>query len=138
MADLSKLADEIGNLTVGELCALTKDLEERWGITLPEPRCLRCGAPGKGPHYCPFLPIPLPFSEEQWAFTVTLTGFTPANKIGAIKILRQMKGLDLSDAKRAVENLSAVPLVLVEATSRADAEEIRARFREVGATVTIT
>lgn len=73
-------------------------------------------------------------SEQQWGFDVTLVNVGP-NKLQVVKLIRELTSLGLQDSKRLMDN---VPQVVYEAAGKDLASEIRERFRELGATVTVT
>lgn len=116
--------DFIANMSVLELSEMIKDLEEKFGVTAAAPVAMAAG---------PMAAEAAPAAEEQTEFDAVLTGIGP-NKIQVIKEVRAITGLGLKEAKDAVEN---VPTVLKEAVSKAEAEEIKKKIEEQGATVEI-
>ena len=119
-----QIADHLGNMSVMDLCSLTKDLEERWGVkALPQ-------APVLVEHAQPTVT-----HEEQTEFTVTLVAIKTENRIGAIKVVRGLTGLGLKEAKDLVD---ALPKALKEGISKVEADDLRAQLVAVGATATIT
>jgi large subunit ribosomal protein L7/L12 len=116
--------DFIANMTVLELSEMIKDLEEKFGVTAAAPVALAAG---------PMSAEAAPAAEEQTEFDAVLT-VIGANKIQVIKEVRAITGLGLKEAKDAVEN---VPTTLKEAVSKAEAEEIKKKLEEQGATVEI-
>lgn len=120
-----QLADHLGNLTIQETIALTRELEQRWGVTatpLMAPVINTPGRPGEND------------VVEQVEFTVELTSIASDQKVSAIKAVREALGLGLKEAKEFVE---AVPKVLKEGISKADADQLRAKFTEIGATAIV-
>lgn len=117
--------DFIANMSVLELSEMIKDLEEKFGVTAAAPVAVAAG-PAAAAEAGPAV-------EEQTEFDAVLTVIGP-NKIQVIKEVRAITGLGLKEAKEAVEN---VPTTLKEAVSKAEAEEIKKKLEEQGATVEI-
>ena len=122
-----ELVDALSNLKVLEVVELIKSLEEKWGVSAAAPVAV-AAAPGAAAGGAA-----APAAEEKTEFTVTMTSFG-ANKVGVIKVVRELTGLGLKEAKDAVEG---VPSVIKEGVSKADAEAIKAKLVEAGATVEI-
>jgi len=116
----------IANMSVLELSEMIKDLEEKFGVTAAAPVAVAAGPVAAGAEAAPAV-------EEKTEFDAVLTVIGP-NKIQVIKEVRAITGLGLKEAKDAVEN---VPTVLKEAVSKAEAEEIKKKLEEQGATVEI-
>lgn len=116
----------IANMSVLELSEMIKDLEEKFGVTAAAPVAVAAGPVAAGAEAAPA-------AEEKTEFDAVLTVIGP-NKIQVIKEVRAITGLGLKEAKDAVEN---VPTVLKEAVSKAEAEEIKKKLEEQGATVEI-
>ncbi len=116
----------IANMSVLELSEMIKDLEEKFGVTAAAPVAVAAGPVAAGAEAAPV-------AEEKTEFDAVLTVIGP-NKIQVIKEVRAITGLGLKEAKDAVEN---VPTVLKEAVSKAEAEEIKKKLEEQGATVEI-
>lgn len=121
-----ELIDSLANMTVLELSQLIKDLEEKFGVSAAAPMAMAAVA-------APAAAAAAPVEEEKTEFDVVLT-VCGANKIQVIKEVRAITSLGLKEAKEAVEN---VPTVLKEAISKAEAEEIKKKLEEQGATVEI-
>ncbi len=121
MADLEKIAENLSSLTVLEAAELSKMLEEKWGVSAAAPVAVAAAVAGAGEAAV----------EEQDEFDVVLTSFGE-KKINVIKEVRAMTGLGLKEAKDLVE---AVPKAVKEAVSKAEAEEVKAKLEEAGATV---
>ncbi|MDD3581360.1 MAG: 50S ribosomal protein L7/L12 [Desulfobacca sp.] len=121
----AEVIDFIANMTVLELSQLVKELEEKFGVTAAAPVAVGVAAPSAAEA--------APVVEEQTEFEVVLTQVGP-NKIPVIKEVRAITSLGLKEAKDAVEN---VPTTLKEAVSKAEAEEIKKKLEEQGATVEI-
>ena len=124
MADLEKLAEELSNLTVMEAADLSKLLEERWGVTASAPVAVAAmaGAPGGDVGGA---------DEEKDEFDVILSA-AGEKKINVIKEVRTITGLGLKEAKELVES---APKPVKEAAKKEDAEEIKKKLEEAGATV---
>lgn len=116
----------IANMSVLELSEMIKDLEEKFGVTAAAPVAVAAGPMVAGGEAAPA-------AEEKTEFDAVLTVIGP-NKIQVIKEVRAITGLGLKEAKEAVEN---VPTTLKEAVSKAEAEEIKKKLEEQGATVEI-
>jgi large subunit ribosomal protein L7/L12 len=113
----------IENMTVLELSALVKELEEKFGVSAAAPMMMAAAAPGAAA-----APV-----EEQTEFNAILTGFG-AEKIQVIKVVRAITGLGLKEAKDLVEG---VPKPIKEAVSKDEAAGIKKKIEEVGGTVEI-
>lgn len=114
----------IENMTVLELSALVKELEEKFGVSAAAPMMMAAAAPGAAAA----APV-----EEQTEFNAILTGFG-AEKIQVIKVVRAITGLGLKEAKDLVEG---VPKPIKEAVSKDEAADIKKKIEEVGGTVEI-
>ena len=123
MADLEKIADDLSNLTVMEAAELSKMLEEKWGVSAAAPVAVAAaGGAGGGEAAA---------AEEKDSFDVVLTGFGD-KKINVIKEVRGITGLGLKEAKDLVEG---VPGNVKEGATKDEAEEIKKKLEEAGATV---
>ena len=114
----------IENMTVLELSALVKELEEKFGVSAAAPMMAAMRLP---------VPQPAAAAEEQTEFNAILTGFG-AEKIQVIKVVRAITGLGLKEAKDLVEG---VPKPIKEGVSKDEAAEIKKKIEEVGGTVEI-
>ncbi|MCE2754419.1 MAG: 50S ribosomal protein L7/L12 [Ignavibacteriae bacterium] len=123
-AIVEELVEKIGALTLVEASELKKALEEKFGVTAAAPMMM-AGAPAAG--------APAAAAEEQTEFDVELTD-GGANKLNAIKVVREITGLGLKEAKDIVE---AAPKVIKEAASKEEAESIKKKLEEAGAKVTL-
>ena len=121
MADLNKMLEEIKGLSVLELNELVKLIENEFGVSAA---AMAVAAPAAGG-------AAAPAEEEQTEFTVILKEFG-ANKIGVIKVVRELTGLGLGDAKALVEG---TPSTIKEGVSKDSAKEMEAKLKEAGATV---
>ena len=132
MADVEKLIDEIGNMTVLELSELVKALEDKFGVSAAAAPMMM--APGMAPGVVEGAAADAaPEEEEQTEFNVQLKEIGP-NKIPVIKEVRAVTGLGLKEAKEAVE---AAPNVIKEDVSKEEAEEIKGKLEAVDAVVEI-
>ena len=120
MADLDKMIEEIEKMTVLELNELVKKIEDKFGVSAA---AMAVAAPAGG--------AAAPAAEEQTEFTVVLKAVGP-NKIPVIKVVRELTSLGLGEAKALVDN---APSTIKENIAKAEAEEIKKKFEEAGATV---
>jgi len=123
MADLAKIVDELSALTVLEAAELSKMLEEKWGVSAAAPVAVAAVAGGAG--------VDAPAAEEKDEFDVILAS-AGDKKINVIKEVRGITGLGLKEAKDLVES---APKAVKEGASKAEAEEIKKKLEEAGATV---
>ena len=119
------ILNAISNMTVMEIVDLVKMMEDKFGVTAATPVAMAAvgGAAAAA----------APVAEEQTEFTVTMTSFG-ANKVGVIKVIREITGLGLKEAKDLVEG---VPSSVKEAVSKADADAIKKKLEEAGAAAEI-
>ena len=127
MATAKKITKEevisfIENMTVLELSEMVKDLEEKFGVSAAAPVAAVAAGPAAAAP-----------AEEKTEFDVILTGFGD-QKIQVIKVARAITGLGLKEAKDLVEG---VPKPVKEGVPKAEAEEIKAKLEEVGASAEI-
>ena len=120
MADIMAIVEEIKALSLLEVKELTDALKETFGV-----EAIAMGAPAAGAAAAAEV-------EEKTEFDVVLTGFDAAGKIKVIKIVREITGQGLAEAKATVEG---TPSTLKEGISKADAEELKAKIEEVGGKV---
>jgi len=123
MADLSKIVDELSQLTVLEAAELSKLLEEKWGVSAAAPVAMMAGGGIPGAAAAPV--------EEKTEFNVVLTEFG-AQKINVIKEVRAITGLGLKEAKDLVE---AVPKAVKEGVTKEEADKLKAQLEAAGAKV---
>ena len=116
---ITAMIEEVKALTVLELSELVKALEEEFGVS-----AAAMAAPAAG--------AAAPAAEEKTEFDVVLAGFDAALKIKVIKVVREITGLGLAEAKAAVEG---VPHTLKEGLSKDDAEAMKKQIEEVGGKV---
>jgi large subunit ribosomal protein L7/L12 len=120
-----ELLDAISNMTVLELSEFVKAFEEKFGVTAAAPVAL-AAAPGAGGAGAAAAPV-----EEQTEFDVVLTG-AGEKKIQVIKVVREVTSLGLKEAKDLVDG---APKVVKEAVSKEEAQQIKAKLEEQGASV---
>jgi large subunit ribosomal protein L7/L12 len=125
MADLQQIAENLSGLTILEASELVKMLEQKWGVSAAAPVAVAAVGGGAAPAAAK--------SEEQTEFTVILAN-AGDKKINVIKEVRAITGLGLKEAKDLVE---AAPKPLKEGVTKAEAEEIKKKMAEAGATVEI-
>jgi len=123
MADLDKIVEELSTLTVLEAVELSKMLEERWGVSAAAPVAVAAAGGGAG--------ADAPAAEEKDEFDVILAS-AGDKKINVIKEVRGITGLGLKEAKDLVES---APKAVKEGASKDEAEEIKKKLEEAGATV---
>lgn len=122
MSKVDKLLDEIGSLTVLEAAELKTKMEDTFGVTAAAPVAVAAGPAAGGEA-----------AEEQTEFDVVLTGIGD-KKIQVIKVVRAVTSLGLKEAKDLVDS---APKAVKEGVSREEAEQIKARLEEQGATVEV-
>ena len=115
---IEKLMEEVKALTVLELNELVKALEEEFGVTAAAPVAAAGAAPAAA-------------AAEQTEFTVVLKE-VGANKMNVIKVVKDLTGLGLKEAKEIVDG---APKTIKEGVSKEDAESMKAKLAEAGATV---
>jgi large subunit ribosomal protein L7/L12 len=123
-ASKEQILDAISNMTVMEVVDLVKMMEDKFGVTAAAP--VAVAAAGAAAAAAPAV-------EEQTEFTVTMTSFG-ANKVGVIKVIREITGLGLKEAKDLVEG---VPSLVKESIPKADADGIKKKLEEAGAAAEI-
>lgn len=122
MADIAKIAEELGKLTVLEAAGLVKQLEEEWGVSAAAPVAAAAAGPAAAAEA----------TEEKTEFNVVLTAGGP-NKIASIKAVREVSpGLGLADAKKLVES---APVTIIEGVAKDAAEDAKKKLEEAGGTV---
>ena len=123
--DTAKLVEQLGKMSVLELVELKNSLEEEWGVSAAAPVAVAAApaAAGDGGGA----------AEEQTAFDVVLTGVGD-KKIQVIKVVRELTGLGLKEAKDLVDG---APKVVKEGVSKDDAAKMKTALEEQGATVVI-
>ena len=114
-----EMIEEIKKMTVVELAELVKAIEEEFGVSAVAAAAPAAGGAAAGA------------AEEKSSFDVVLTD-AGANKIQVIKVVRDATGLGLKEAKEMVDG---APKAIKEGVSKEEAEELKAKFEEAGATV---
>jgi large subunit ribosomal protein L7/L12 len=122
---LDTIIAEIEKLNVLELVELTKTLQEKWGVSAAPAASVAVAAPTEA--------VAAPVVEEKTEFDAVLTEVGP-NKINVIKVVRELTGLGLKEAKAVVDE---APKAIKEAVSKEEADKIAAKLAEVGAKVTV-
>jgi len=122
---VDEIIEAVNKLSVLELVELKDKLQEQWGVTAAAPVAVAAAAPGAEQAE----------EEEQTAFTVKLTEIGP-EKIQVIKAVRELTKLGLKEAKELVE--SAPNAIIGEDLPKEEAEGIKAKLEEVGATVELS
>jgi large subunit ribosomal protein L7/L12 len=129
MADLQQLEEQIVGLSLLDAAALVKKLEERLGVSAAAAApVVMAGAAGAGAGAAA---AP---AEEKTEFTVVLTAVGAANKINVIKAVREVTSLGLKEAKDLVDG---APKTVKEGVNKEEAETIKKKFAEAGATVEV-
>jgi large subunit ribosomal protein L7/L12 len=124
-ANKEEILNAISNMTVMEIVDLVKMMEEKFGVTAAAPMAMVAAGGAAAAAAAPV--------EEQTEFTVTMTSFG-ANKVGVIKVIREITGLGLKEAKDLVEG---VPSMIKDSIPKADADAIKKKLDEAGAAAEI-
>jgi large subunit ribosomal protein L7/L12 len=127
MADIEKIAEELSALTVLEAAELAKLLEEKWGVSAAAPVAVAAAGGAAGGDAGGAA------AEEKTEFDVVLAA-AGASKINVIKEVRTITGLGLKEAKDLVEG---APKPVKEGVSKDEAEQLKAKLEEAGATVEV-
>ena len=122
MANLDQIVDDLSSLTVMEAAELSKLLEEKWGVSAAAPVAVAAGPAAAGEA-----------AEEQTEFDVVLTA-AGDKKINVIKEVRAITALGLKEAKELVES---APKPVKEGVNKVEAEELKKKLEEAGASVEI-
>ena len=121
MADLQKIVDDLSGLTVLEAAELAKLLEEKWGVSAAAAVAVA------GPAAAAAAP-----AEEKTEFNVILASAPADKKIGVIKVVREITGLGLKEAKDLVEG---APKPVKEGVNKDEADKLKAQLEKAGAKV---
>ena len=124
-ASKEDILNAISNMTVMEIVDLVKMMEEKFGVTAAAPVAMAAAGAADA--------AAAPAVEEKTEFNVTMTSFG-ANKVGVIKVIREITGLGLKEAKDLVEG---VPSAVKEGVSKADATAIKKKLDDAGAVAEI-
>ena len=122
MADITKIVEEIEKLSIVEVSELVKALEDKFGVSAAAPVAVAAAPAGAAA---------APAAEEKTEFDVILEE-AGANKIAVIKVVKDITGLGLSEAKALVDG---APKMIKENVAAAQAKEFEAKFKEAGAVV---
>jgi large subunit ribosomal protein L7/L12 len=120
-----EILDAISKMSVMDVVELISDMEKKFNVTAAAPVAVAAAGGGGG--------AAAPAAEAQTEFTVTMTEFG-ANKVGVIKVIREITGLGLKEAKDLVEG---APSTVKEAIPKADAETIKTKLEAAGAKAVI-
>ena len=123
-ATKEEILEAISNMTVMEVVDLVKMMEDKFGVTAAAPVAVAAVAAGAA----------APAAEEQTEFTVILKAYPADKKVGTIKVIREITGLGLKEAKDLVEG---APSTVKESVSKADAEKIKKQLADAGAEVEV-
>ena len=121
-----EILDAIGKMSVIDVVELIADMEKKFGVTAAAPVAVAAGPAAAGAAAAPV--------EEQTEFTVTLKEYPADKKVTVIKVIREITGLGLKEAKDLVEG---APATVKEAIAKADVENIKKKLEEVGAKVEV-
>lgn len=127
MSKVDQVMEILENMTVLELAELLKACQDRFGVSAAAPVAVAAPVPGAAPQ------ATAPAEEEKTEFNVILTS-AGANKIQVIKVVRELTGLGLKEAKDLVDG---APKPVKERVSKEEAEAARAKLVEAGATVEV-
>src|SRR5436309_7778273 len=119
-----EILDAISKMTLMEVVELISDMEKKFGVTAAAPV-----AAAAGPAAAAAAPV-----EEQTEFTVTLKEYPADKKVTVIKVIRELTGLGLKEAKDLVEG---APSTVKEAVSKADSETMKKKLEDAGAKVEV-
>jgi large subunit ribosomal protein L7/L12 len=123
-----EILDAISKMSVMEVVELISDMEKKFGVTAAAPVAV-AAAPGAAA-----AGAAAPAAEEKTEFTVTLKEYPADKKVSVIKVIREITGLGLKEAKDLVEG---VPSTVKEAISKADSEAIKKKLEDSGAKVEV-
>jgi len=121
-----EILDAIGKMSVIDVVELIADMEKKFGVTAAAPVAVAAGGAAAGAAAAPV--------EEQTEFTVTLKEYPADKKVTVIKVIREITGLGLKEAKDLVEG---APATVKEAVAKADVEIIKKKLEDVGAKVEV-
>jgi large subunit ribosomal protein L7/L12 len=124
-ANKDEILDSISKMTLLEVMELVSDMEKKFGVTAAAPVAV-AAAPGAAAAAAPV--------EEKTEFTVTLKEYPADKKVTVIKVIRELTGLGLKEAKDLVEG---APSTVKEAVSKADSETMKKKLEDAGAKVEV-
>jgi len=123
-ASKEQILESIANMTIMEVVDLVKMMEEKFGVTAAAPVAAAAAAAGAA----------APAAEEKTEFTVVLKAYPAEKKVTVIKVIREITGLGLKEAKDLVEG---APSTVKESVSKADSEKFKKQLEDSGATVEV-
>jgi len=124
-ASKEQILEAISNMTIMEVVDLVKMMEDKFGVSAAAPVAMAAGPAGAAA---------APATEEKTEFTITLKAYPAEKKVTVIKVIREITGLGLKEAKDLVEG---APSTVKDAVSKADAEKHKKQLEEAGATVEV-
>jgi large subunit ribosomal protein L7/L12 len=119
-----EILDAISKMSVMEVVELISDMEKKFGVTAAAPVAAAAGPAAAA----------APAAEAQTEFSVTLKEYPADKKVGVIKVIRELTGLGLKEAKDLVEG---VPSLVKDAVNKADSESMKKKLEDAGAKVEI-
>ena len=117
-----EILEAISNMTVIQVVELIADMEKKFGVTAAAPVAMVAGGGGAA--------APAAAAEEKTEFTVSLKEYPADKKVGVIKVIRELTGLGLKEAKDLVEG---VPSVVKEGVNKADSDSMKKKLEDAGA-----
>ncbi len=123
-ASKEQILESISNMTIMDVVDLVKMMEDKFGVTAAAPVAVAAAAGGAA----------APAVEEQTEFTVILKAYPAEKKVTVIKVIREITGLGLKEAKDLVEG---APSTVKESVSKADSEKFKKQLEDGGATVEV-
>ena len=123
---IQEIVGSLSKLSVLEVVELTQALEKEWGVTAAAPVAMAAGPAAGGAAAAPV--------EEKTEFTVILKEYPADKKVGVIKVVRELTGLGLKEAKDLVEG---VPGTVKEGVNKADSDTMKKKLEDAGAKVEI-
>ena len=124
-ASKEQILEAISAMTIMDVVDLVKMMEDKFGVTAAAPVAMAAGPAGGAA---------APAAEEQTEFTVTLKAYPAEKKVTVIKVIREITGLGLKEAKDLVEG---APSAVKEGVSKADAEKFKKQLEDAAATVEV-
>ena len=124
-ASKEQILEAISNMTIMEVVDLVKMMEDKFGVTAAAPVAIAAAAGGGAA---------APAAEEKTEFTVILKEYPADKKVGVIKVIREITGLGLKEAKDLVEG---APSTVKEGVSKADSDKIKKQLEDGGAQVEV-
>jgi large subunit ribosomal protein L7/L12 len=121
-----EILDAISNMSIIQVVELIADMEKKFGVSAAAPVAVAAAAPGAAAAAAP--------AEEQTEFSLTLKEYPADKKVTVIKVIREVTGLGLKEAKDLVEG---APSLVKEGVSKADVEKIKKSLEDVGAKVEV-